>query len=509
MQADPVLLQVRGITKTFPGVRALDAVGFDLRRGEVHALVGENGAGKTTLMHVLGGILRPDSGEILLEGRPVRFRRPMDAARCGIRVVFQELSLSPNLSVAENIFANRQPVFGPNLVDRRRLHEQARQMLERFRLQVHPATPVRRLSPGQQQVVEILKALSTGPRVLILDEPTSSLSGTDTERLFDNIGRLKAEGTSVIYISHHLPEIFRIADRVTVLRDGRYVATCNAAEATEDSVIRLMVGRDVANIFGSRQRAAGAEYFRVEGACGQGFRDVTLSLARGEILGVAGLVGAGRTELGRAIAGVDPLRAGRVVLEGRPLPLACAGDAIAAGIGYLTEDRKDQGLFLDMTVRANCVAPSLGDFAGRFGWMDERRIDAFAQDCRRRLHIVTPGIGQRVRNLSGGNQQKVLLAMWMGIRPKVLIVDEPTRGVDVGARSEIYALLRELAATGVGIIMISSDLLEILGLSDRVLVMRQGRPAGEFPRDRATEEGIIACAAGVGLEGPPTEDAAL
>jgi len=499
MAAD-LVLEARGVVKTFPGVRALDAVDFDLRRGEVHALVGENGAGKSTLMHVLGGVHRPDAGTVLLEGRPVRFRGAHDAAAGGISVVFQELSLVGNLSIAENVFANRQPVRWPDRIDRRRLYAATRDLLARFGLDEHPATPVRRLPVARQQVVEILKAISHRPKVLILDEPTSSLAAPDAERLFGELARLKAEGTSCIYISHHLPEIFRVADRVTVLRDGRHVATCAAGEVTEADLVRLMVGRDVANIYGARRSAIGPEYFRVEGARGERFRDVSLALRRGEILGVAGLVGAGRTELGRAIAGAEPMAAGRVLLEGRRVRVRSPGEAVAAGIAYVTEDRKAEGLFLDMAVRANCVAPSLARFAGPLGWMDDRRIAAHAETVRRRFGILTPSVRRPVRNLSGGNQQKVLLAMWMGTGPKVLVVDEPTRGVDVGARSEIYALLRDLAGAGVGIVMISSDLMEILGLADRVLVMRQGRVAGEFPRAEATEEGIIACASGVGLE---------
>jgi ABC-type sugar transport system ATPase subunit len=497
MEPDRVL-DVQGVVKTFPGVRALDGVRFELRRGEVHALVGENGAGKSTLMHVLGGILQPDAGHIRIEGEPVRFRDAHDAARRGIAIVFQELSLVRNLSVAENLFANRQPVRAFGFIDRARLHAQTRELLARFAMDVHPATLLKHLSIAQQQVVEILKAMSIRPKVLILDEPTSSLTAVDTAHLFRNIAALKAEGTSLIYISHHMPEIFRIADRVTVLRDGKYVDTRPVREVTEDLLVRLMTGRELTNVYGSRAAAIGEAYYHVRRAGGEGFRDVSLSLRRGEILGVAGLVGAGRTELGRALFGVEPLAAGEIELDGKPLRVRSPAEAIRNGIAYLTEDRKEQGLFLNKTVRDNCVAPSLGCFTGRLGWLNEKEIDTFATDCRLRFNIVTPSIRRRVRTLSGGNQQKVLLAMWMGIRPSVLIVDEPTRGVDVGARSEIYALLRGLAAEGVGILLISSDLLEVLGLSDRILVMRQGRLAGEFARDRATEENVIACAAGVG-----------
>ena len=500
--ADNTILQLRRITKTFPGVRALNQVDFDLRRGEVHALVGENGAGKSTLMHIVGGIYRPDSGEILVGGRPVRFRSAHDAAVRGISVVYQELSLAPNLSVAENIFANRQPVRAWNLIDRDALESRSRELLGLFNLDLPPRTLVKHLSAAQQQVIEILKAMSYRPRVLVLDEPTSSLTALDTQLLFRNMERLKAAGTSIIYISHHLREVFRVADRVTVLRDGRHVETLPAAGLTEDAIVKRMVGRTLGNIYGERDSEIGPEYFRVEGAAGGRFSGIGLALRRGEILGVAGLVGSGRTELARALFGAERLASGAVTLDGRPLRIRSPSQAIAAGIGYLTEDRKDQGLFLRMTVCDNCIAPALARFAGRLGMMDERRAAAFAEAARTRFGIVTPSIGQAVRNLSGGNQQKVLLAMWMGTAPKVLIADEPTRGVDVGAKSEIYRLLRQLAAAGVGIILISSDLLEVLGLADRILVMRQGRIAGAFTRSEATEENVIACASGVGQECP-------
>jgi ABC-type sugar transport system ATPase subunit len=354
-------------------------------------------------------------------------------------------------------------------------------------------------------VIEILKAVARRPRVLILDEPTSSLTGPDTERLFRAIQRLKDQGTSAIYISHHLPEIFEIADRVTVLRDGRYVDTRPVSEVNEASLVNMMVGRRIENIYGARASTVGPEYFRVRNASrGKAFRDVSFALGRGEILGIAGLVGAGRTELARGIFGAEPLERGRIELEGEPLDIRSPRDAIRRGIGYLTEDRKIEGLFLRMAVRDNCVAASLRNFSNRFDWIRDAEVTRAAETCCQSFNIVTPGVRQKVHNLSGGNQQKVLLAMWMGIGPDVLIVDEPTRGVDVGARSEIYAALRKLAARGVGIVMISSDLLEILGLSDRILVMRNGRLAGHFAAEEATEEKIIACAAGV--EGAPEEE---
>lgn len=493
-----IMLEVREVTKTFPGVRALDRVSFELARGEVHALVGENGAGKSTLMHILGGVYAPDSGSISLDGAEVTFADPHAAARHGISVVFQELSLSENLSIAENIFANRQPVRFANLIDWRELHDRAREILRLFEWDIDPATPVGDLPAAKQQVVEILKAVASEPRLLILDEPTSSLTAVETHLLFDNIRRLKSEGLSVIYISHHLSEVFEIADRVSVLRDGTLVDTCEIGDVTEDDLIRKMVGRELVDMYGSRHDAIGNECFRIENAACEGsFSDVSLSVRRGEIVGIAGLAGAGRTELGRAIFGAERLDSGRMLLDGSSLRIRSPEDAIANGIAYLTEDRKGDGLFMDMSIRENCVAPSLNRFTGRSGMMDEPAIADFAREATDRFGIVATSTSQQVALLSGGNQQKVLLAMWIGIGPRLLIADEPTRGVDVGAKSEIYAQLRALAASGVAILLISSDLPEILGLSDRVLVMRSGRLAGEFTRDQATEETIIACAAGV------------
>ncbi|MFI5378615.1 MAG: sugar ABC transporter ATP-binding protein [Tepidisphaerales bacterium] len=497
-----LVLELRDIVKTFGGVCALDGARLDLRPGEVHALVGENGAGKSTLMNVIAGVHRPESGQILLDGRPVDFTSPHHAAEHGIGVVFQELSLAPNLSVAENIFANRQPVWGPDLIDWRALHEQTNQWLALFGLAMSPTTLVRDLSMAHRQVVEILKALSHRPRVLILDEPTSSLTAVETDLLFAHIHRLSQQGVSFIYISHHLAEIFRVADRVTVMRDGQYVETFDIHAVNEEMLVRRMVGRELLNVYGRRAVPVGAPCFEARGVSrNHHFEDISFTVSRGEILGIAGLVGAGRTELGRALCGIEPLDAGDITLDGVYLDVRNPQQAIRGGLGYMTEDRKDQGLFLRMSIRDNCAAPSLAGFSGRTGWMDDTRIDDFAEACRDRFNIVTPHTQQRVGNLSGGNQQKVLLSMWMGIGPKVLIVDEPTRGVDIGAKSDIYALLRELAAAGVGIIMISSDLQEILGVSDRILVMRDGRLVAEFTGTQATEERIIAAATGVELRG--------
>ena len=500
-RSDRPVLETREIVKTFPGVRALDRVSFDLRKGEVHALVGENGAGKSTLMHVLGGVYQPDSGRILLDGAEVRFGDPHSAARHGIGVVFQEFSLSENLSIAENIFANRQPIMYAGLIDWWDLFAHAEDILRLFDWEIDPRTPVAELSSAKRQVVEILKAIAREPSVLILDEPTSSLTASEIEILFRNIGRLKRDGCSVIYISHHLSEVFEVADRVTVLRDGKVVETCQIADVTEDDLVRKMVGRELSDMYGTRTSDIGAEVLRVEWASdrsdGSDGSDMMLSVNSGEIVGVAGLAGAGRTELGRAIFGREPLDGGRMFLDGEPLRVRSPEDAISHGIAYLTEDRKDDGLFLDMSVRDNCAAPSLCRFADRFGLMDEKAITGFSEEFCKSFNIVTPSVRQSVGLLSGGNQQKVLLSMWIGTRPRLLIADEPTRGVDVGAKSDIYHSLRGLAADGVSVLLISSDLQEILGLSDRILVMRGGRIVAELPASDATEENVIAFATGL------------
>ena len=484
-------LEVRGLTKSFPGVRALDGVDFELRAGEIHALVGENGAGKSTMINVLAGVHQPDQGVIRLGGAPVRFADAHASARHGIGVVFQERSLCPNLSVAENIFAHRQPLKSRrlDLIDWTALHRQTAELLARFQLDVAPEQLLGELPAATQSLIEVLKAISLNPHILILDEPTAALTPAETALLFANLRRLKADGLSFIYVSHHLNEVFAMADRITVFRDGRRVHTCATADITEDELVRRMVGRELNDLYGARRGAVGDECFRLEG-------DVSFAVRSGEIVGLAGLAGSGRTELARGIFGVDPLPGGRRFLRGRAVTIDSPAAAIAQRVGYLTEDRKEQGLFLGMAVSANCAAANLGRFS-RAGLMDESAVAEFAGRSVRDFNIVTPHLDQPVVHLSGGNQQKVLLAMWMAVEPAFLMVDEPTRGVDVGARSEIYQRLRELAAAGVGILMISSDLPEVLGLSDRVLVLREGRIVRSFAAGEATEERIIAAASGV------------
>jgi ABC-type sugar transport system ATPase subunit len=449
-------------------------------------------------MHILGGVYQPDSGKITVDGRDVSFADPHEAARNGIAIVFQELSVSDNLSIAENVFANRQPVRFPGLVDWNRLYSQTRELTALFGWDIDPATPVGQLPMAKKQVVEILKAVSQQPKVLILDEPTSSLTSVEVEMLFRNLRRLREEGMSIIYISHHLSEIFELADRVTVLRDGCKVETCAVADVTEDDLVRKMVGRELLDMYGARTSEIGTERLRVEDATLDGvFESVSLSVRSGEIVGISGLAGAGRTELARSIFGDPPPDGGRIYLDGEQVSVRSPWEAIAHGIAYVSEDRKQEGLFPEMPIRDNVVAPRLSSFAESMGLMDENAITTFAEECRAEFDIATPSVWQAVGRLSGGNQQKALIAMWTGTKPRLLIADEPTRGVDVGAKSDIYHMLRRLAAEGVAIVVISSDLVEILGLSDRVLVMRNGRMVAEMSREQATEEAIIACASGV------------
>ncbi len=536
------VLRLVGIHKRFGAVLALDGVDLNVNAGEVHALVGENGAGKSTLIHIVAGTLPPDRGEIFLaqsgargdrsspvsreashtegeEGdasalRRVQFRNGHEALCAGISAVFQELSLVGTLSVAENIFANRQPVNRWNFIRRGDLRRQTQALLDGFDIGIEPDTAVERLSVAERQVVEILKALSSRPRVVLFDEPTSSLTQRETRTLFSLIHRLRGEGTAIIYVSHHLPEVLELADRVTVLRDGRRVATLPRSDVSERDLIRLMVGRELSDIYGQphwfpEKQAAETPRLRVAGLGRRGvFSGVAFDLRPGEIVGLAGLVGAGRTEIGRALFGLAPATEGEIWLDGRRIWPRSAGEAMNAGIAYVTEDRKALGLYLRHSVRDNLAAPwvsrahacAVRGFSTGAGFLRDRQLDDYAEASRKRFRIVAPDVRQTVGRLSGGNQQKVLLAAWIGIEPRVLIADEPTRGVDVGARGEIYGYLRELAQSGTAILLISSDLQEILGMSDRVLVMRAGRIVKQLDRAEATEEGIIAAALGAGAE---------
>jgi ABC-type sugar transport system ATPase subunit len=493
------ILEARDIVKTFPGVKALNCVHLNVKRGEVHAIVGENGAGKSTLMSVLGGVYKPDIGDIFIEGKKMSFNSASDANKNGITIVYQELSLVPNLSIAENIFANRQPLKVGNLINFKKLNEDARKMLALFNMDyIEPSTLVKDLSIANQQVVEILKAMSFNPKVLILDEPTSSLTDVEVKQLFRNIKMLKDKGISFIYISHHLQEIFEIADTVSVLRDGNYICQVPVKDINEEFLVTKMVGRKVENIYGTNsERDIGTVVFEAKNISSKGkFKNVSFTVKSGEILGLAGLIGAGRTEVARAIFGSESYDSGELYLEGKKLNIKSPKQAIDNGIGYMSEDRKSQGLYLNFKIKDNLISNRLKAFS-KGVFIIEKKVIENAKTSVNKFGVATPSISQVIGNLSGGNQQKVLLASWVGIKPKVLIVDEPTRGVDVGAKSEIYTHLKNLAKEGVAIIMISSDLLEVINVSDRILVMKDGTVAGEVSKDAANEETVIAMATGV------------
>lgn len=489
-----IILEMKGITKEYPGVRALRSVDFTLREGEVHALVGENGAGKSTLMKILSGADTATAGTVLLDGKPARIAEPKDAERLGISVIYQEFNLVPYLTVAENILLGQEPRRGA-FIDWPRLYGEARAVVDQLGLEVDLRARVKELSIAQQQMVEIAKAIAKRTRIIVMDEPSATLTPRELERLFALTRALKTQGVGVVYISHRLEEIFEIADRVTVLRDGELISTNEVASVTRASLIRDMVGRELRDDYPERASRPGEVILEARGLHRTGvLQGVSLALRKGEVLGITGLVGAGRTELVRALFGADPLDAGEIRLEGKPVRLNSPAEAIAQGICLMTEDRKGQGLILGMTVRENISLASLGALTRR-GLIQRRAESAAAGRLVAQLNIKTPSLEQRVRNLSGGNQQKVVLAKWLATRFKVIIFDEPTRGIDVGAKQEIYRLMNTLAEEGVGIIMVSSELPEVLGMSDRILVMRGGRIQTEFRRGEASQESIMHFAA--------------
>lgn len=495
------IIRVNNIRKEFPGVLAVDNVSFGVAKGEVLALMGENGAGKSTITKMIYGATKPDAGEIILEGKKQQFHSSHDASRAGIGMVYQELSVVGNLSVAENIFMNNQPVNKFNKIDWDRLNRETSEYLKKFRFDISPQSLVKKLSMGQQQLVEILKALSTNPRVLILDEPTSSLTDTETELLFENITKLKKSGTSFIYISHKLSEIFRIADRIVVLRDGKTIAETKATEVTERELITMMVGREIKEMYGkehAERQISDKPYFEISGLSrGDLVKDVSFGLRPGEILGIAGLIGAGRTELAEAVFGACKKDAGSIRMFDREVVVNRPSDAIRNKIVYLTEDRKKLGLYLNNSIQFNLVAAILQKFTNFFGFVKNESIDAYSRDQIKKYSVACASINQKVLHLSGGNQQKCLISMWMGVEPDVIIFDEPTRGVDVGARAEIYEKIKEYVCKGLGAIVISSDLAELIGLCDRILVMHEGRITADIDKPNFTEERILAHAAGI------------
>lgn len=489
-----IFLQMRHITKRFPGVLALSDVQFSLRRGEVHALLGENGAGKSTLMKILSGVYQPDDGEIIFEDRPVSFANPLSAQNEGITIIHQEFNLFPELTVEENIFIGREYCKNNRWrLDDKQQRLAAREILQKLNLQISPDTLVADLTVAQQQMVEIAKAISVNAKVLIMDEPTAALTESEIESLFRVTRLLKAQGTGIVYISHRLEELALIADRATVMRDGQYIATVDYENVKISDLIAMMVGRDLGNIYPRREAyTQQTPVLEVQGLTRKGVLDnIDFTLYRGEILGFAGLMGAGRTELARAIFGADPIDAGTLKLNGKTTVIKDIPDAIRQGISYLTEDRKKEGLALGLSVERNIMLGNYPEYSDRLGNVDARRCQQTSLEQVKALRIKTPHLEQAVLNLSGGNQQKIIIARWVCKDTDILIFDEPTRGIDVGAKLEIYELMHRLVARGKSIIMISSELPEVLGMCNRILVMRNGRITGELNADEATQEKIM------------------
>lgn len=489
-----IVLSLKNLVKRYPGVLALDHVSLDFKKGEVHALLGENGAGKSTLVKVVGGAIEPDGGTIRINGHEYPRMNPHLARSLGIEVIHQEFNLVPPLSVAENIFLGDR-IGGRYLVDFKTMKAKVREIFRELNITIDPGRLVRELSPAQQRLVEIAKAVSKDVRLLIMDEPTAPLSVAEVEHMFEIIGRLKQRGVTVIYISHRLEEVFRIADRVSVMRDGRYVATRATSETNRKELISLMVGRELTETYPPSATAPSQVALEIKNLTGNGVRDISFSVRKGEILGLSGLVGAGRTELAMVIFGAAPAERGEIWVNGKRVTIKSPADAIRHGIGLLPEDRKGQGLFLEMGVKWNIGFPIVRKISRR-GLVDTKKEHEIAATYRQRLDIRTPSLDQRVKNLSGGNQQKVVLAKSLAAESNILIFDEPTKGVDVGTKQEIYKLMRQLADSGIAIIMISSDMQELLGMSDRIVVLCEGEFAGEVRREEFSQNYILDLASG-------------
>ena len=491
------VLEMRDIIKTYPGVTALSGVSFDVLPGEVHALVGENGAGKSTLMKILAGADTKDSGHIILQGSEAHISSPQEAMRLGISIVYQEFNLVPYMNAAENIYLGREPASAiPGVIDFGKMYRDAEAVIQELGVAIDVRAPMNQLSVAQQQMVEIAKATSRRSRIIAMDEPSATLTEHELADLFALIKRLKAEGVSIIYISHRLEEVFEIADRVTVFRDGALVATKSVADTDREDIIRMMVGRELKDKIPKVVAEVGDVALELKHLSRTGvLKDINLQVRRGEVLGIAGLVGAGRTEVARAMFGADPIDSGQIIVDGKAVKIRSPRHAISLGIGLVTEDRKALGLVLGMAVRENISLANLGVLS-RLGFVNRRKEREVAKKYVEDVLIKTPSIEQAVQNLSGGNQQKVVLAKWLFTESRVLIFDEPTRGIDVGAKTEIYQLMNRLAENGVAIIMISSELPEILGMSDRILVMHEGEIAGELSREEATQEQIMHLATG-------------
>ncbi|SFE01522.1 ribose transport system ATP-binding protein [Paenibacillus catalpae] len=489
-----ILVHMEGINKYFPGVQALQDCRFELRRGEVHALVGENGAGKSTMMKVLTGVYQKDAGSITYGGMEVEIASSKTAQKLGISIIHQELNLAPDLTVAQNIYIGREPRRALRLfLDERELKRKVERLFERLNMDLDPDEAVANLTVAKQQMVEIAKALSYDAKVLIMDEPTAALSDSEIDDLFVIINQLRSSGVGIVYISHRMDELKRITDRITVMRDGRYIDTVSTASVTNEQIIAMMVGREIYDSTKQSRIAENSEtVLEVKGLSRKGaLHNINFKLRKGEIIGFAGLIGAGRTEVARAIFGADPIDAGEIAVHGRKVVLKQPYDAVQAGIGYLSEDRKRYGCIVEMDVKTNVAVASLRKYVNPIGWVNRTKIANAADQIVDMLKVKTPHIDQDVKFLSGGNQQKVVIGKWLTRDCDILIFDEPTRGIDVGAKSEIYKLLNDLAARGKSIIMISSELPEILRMSHRIIVMCEGRITGELDREEATQEQIM------------------
>ncbi|TPX01555.1 sugar ABC transporter ATP-binding protein [Schumannella luteola] len=491
----PAALELRDISKAFGQVIALRSGTLRLESGSIHALIGENGAGKSTLVKIIAGLYQRDAGEFLLGGETVDFRTTAESKAAGIAVIYQEPTLFPDLSVTENIFMGRQPLKGLRRIDRAAMREQALGLFQRLGVRIHPDRPARGLSIADQQIIEIAKAISLDARVLVMDEPTAALSGVEVDRLFAVARALRDEGRALLFISHRFDEVFALCDTVTVMRDGAYIATQPIAETDTATLVRQMVGRDVAELFPKQEAVIGDELLRVEGLTSPLFADVDLSVRSGEIVGLAGLVGAGRSEVVRAVFGVDRYDSGTVTVEGRPLAPHDPTAAMRAGLALVPEDRRAQGLVLGTTVARN-LTMAIRSKLTKAGILTRAAENQAARVWASRLEVKSSALDAEVGTFSGGNQQKVVLAKWLATNPKVLIVDEPTRGIDVGTKSEVHRLLSELAGQGLGILMISSELPEVLGMADRVIVMREGRVTAELSRADANPETVMSAATG-------------
>jgi len=490
--ADVPLLEITGIVKAFPGVVALDHVGFRLRAGTVHALMGENGAGKSTLMKIIAGVYTPDEGTVRVKGKPVVLRSPLDALNNGIAMIHQELNLMPFMTVAENIWIRREPLTRLGLVDHGELRRRTQTLFERLAIDIDPEIEVRRLSIANRQMVEIAKAVSFDSDVLIMDEPTSALTEKEVEHLFRIVRQLRVQGKGIVYITHKMNELFEIADEVSVFRDGRFIGTKLSSELTRDEVIRMMVGREVTQMFPKEQVPIGEVVLSVRNlGLKNVFHDVSFDLRAGEILGLAGLVGSGRSNVAEALFGVVPATSGEILIDGKKVAINSPGLAMRHGMAFLTEDRKETGCFLLLDILANMDMAVLSHRYVKFGFVRSRPLQHDCDEMGRSLRIKTPSLQEVIQNLSGGNQQKVLISRWLMTQPRILLLDEPTRGIDVGAKAEIHRLVTQLAGKGVAVLMISSEMPEVLGMSDRVMVMHEGRVTGIVDRKDADQVKIM------------------